>query len=1762
MKTPPQHLIAIAVGIAISTIITSQPARAALIPKADNASALNLGAAWTGGVAPGTADIAVWNNTVTVNTNDDVLGAALSWSGIQVANPAGPITIPADGNTLTLGSSGINLFTATESLTLSNKLAVAYPQYWQVGNGQTLDVEGALSISGDSAILFSFDANAASQVIIDPTIAGTVAANSSGTLLLNGTIGNGTGAGVAIGTVNDVDFAALNASGQVVPGSTISGLYTANPAGGTPTMGSLSGVYDFTNTNSVGGRDASTYYIDAMRFNTPQTNGASASTYTYNGVGSWEIYYKSGSVMDVNTILMTTNLGSSYVVITAGGSLRIADGPNELLVYQNNPKSSLVLQSPITQRAANAAVSKLGVGTMEYQAACSYSGPTLIYGGTLLVDGVGVAGTGPISIYSGGNFEGASGTAANTAPPTILNGGTNSVLLVGANGQFKNSTNLTFAAGNTWLQFIYSNGIAPSTTTAPLLVTNGTLTASNTVNVNMLYANFATGTYPLIKYTTLATNAASSVFPFVLTGIQPHVFGYLSNDVVHSTINLVVTNVDEPLTWAVGNGTWDIGLTANWLDTVATATTYGQILSSGDNVVFNDSASGPSPVTVTLNTAVAPGSVTVNNNAINYTISGTGSIAGPQSGAVTGLTKSGTGTLTLATTNTFAGGLNINGGVLNFSTLNNLGSGAVSFGGGTLQYNGNTDDISTHTVTFNTGGGTINTAGQTVNYANAIGNSGTGGLTKTGNGTLTLNGTNIYSGPTFVNQGTLALGAASAISSSSAIIVGSGATLDTATGGANLALSTAAGQVLGGVGTVKGEISAPAGTVITPATNGVVGTLTLANDLTVNGGTVAIDISSASSDLLTVTGNLTLTSGNLLLNVSGSLPFGVYKLISYGGSLLSGPGSSGNVTVLGFSQPGAIATLSDATAGEIDLVIGVGAQDSLTWSGTGSTWDLANTTDWLLGGITSWPYTNGDSVRFDDIGGATPTLTLQTALLPGSVVVSNNAETYDFQDGTGTGAGKISGPTSFVKDGTGTLINETANTYNGPTTIKHGVLQIGNGSIGDIGTGNITNNASLVFAQGDANTHTVATPISGTGTVTAQGSSPLVFTKNNTYTGGTTISAGTLQIGSGGSTGSLGTGPVTNNATLLVDLSGTQTISNNISGTGPVAFLGSATVTYGPTNTYANNTYISNGIVKLAGSNVFYADGSAGDWLILDGSPSFAGKLDLNGHNISVNALSGVLSTDNGLIENNGGSVTNTFGIIGSATTTFSGTIEDNTGSGGKVALFVGGGANQTLDVETTAGNAYSGGTIVSNATLRFTASTLILNPVLLGTGPITLLGGTLYAAGYGSDGGVVWTSFGANTINIPTNQTGTIFGPARGNVGGTFTGSGTLDYNTTYVRGNFTGNLSAFTGQIIIGETTTGGNLGIGSSTSLGHVFLTNSIGTSGAATGVFLYSTVGGTLSIGELADDGSSVIESTSSGGGGGVAANFAVGSLNTSTNYNGNIIDTVGIIKVGTGAWTLTSPTLTYSGLTTVSNGMLVLGASATLPNSTPITIVAPGILDVSASGTLTLAAQTLQGNGKLNGSIATGSGTTVAPGGTNAIGTLTITNDLNLQGTLVMELNRTNSPANSDQIAATTVEAGGTLVVTNIGPDLHTGDTFKLFSVPPTGAFAVTNLPVTTANGSITYVWTNNLSLNGTIQVVVGVPNVNTNPATAHFAAITVGNTLQFTWAPDHQGWQLYTNSVSLASTNWFPVSGSSSVTNESITINPANPKVFFQLRYP
>ena len=1777
MNIKPPQTGKIVAGLAASALaLWLQPAQAALINKADNTSALNAGASWAGGAAPGANDTAVWTSSVLVNTNDDPLGAALSWSGIQIANPGGPITIPADGNTLTLGIGGINMYTASQGLTLSNNVAVSAPQYWQVGNGQTLYAAGGLTRSAGGAVLFSFDNNANSAAYVQTNGATGTQITANGTLFLDGTVGDGTGAGIIIGTVNDVDFAGLTANNQIVPASTISGLYTANGSGTAPTLGSLSGVYDVNNTNSYGLRVAGTAYVDAMRFNTPQLINASPNTFTYNGVGSWDVLFKASNTLDLNTLLMTTNLGSSYVVFTPAGSsvMRIADGPNEFLVYQNNPAASLVWQLPISNRTAGGIVSKLGVGTMEYQAANTYTGGTLVKAGTLQVDDAGVAGPGPITVSSGANFAALTGTVASPAPPTILSGGTNSVVVVSANGRFVNSTNLTFYAGTTWLQFVYSNSVTPSTTLAPLLVTNGTLFASNTVNISLVCSNLTAGQFPLVKYTTLVTNVASSVFPFTVGAIQSRNFAYISNNTANSSIDLVVTTVDEPLHWTAASGAWDIGLTANWQDAVGNSETYQQN-PLGDNVFFNDLAAGGSPLVVTLNTNATPGLVAFNGGTLNYTVTGNGSIGGT---AV--LVKSGGATLVLGTTNTFTGGINLNGGILNFSTLGNLGAGAINFGGGTLQYNGNTDDISVRAVNLQAGVGTIDTAGQTITYANPIGNAGAGGLGKTGLGTLTLDGTNKYSGVTVVNQGTLALGASTYISNSAAIMVNSGAVLDAATSGVGLALNGTAAQILGGVGTVNGEISAPLGTTITPATNGVFGTLHLANDLTVSGGALAIDLAATNHDLLAVTGNLTLTSGTLQVNAIGSLTNGIYRIITYGGSLASGAGSSANLTLSGFAQGGAVATLTDTNPGEIDLIVSTGAHDGISWSGAnGNTWDLASTIDWVLTGTaTPWAFTNDDTVRFDDTATGGTTVELQATVLPTSVVVSNNVQSYDFEDGTSVGAGRIGGPASFVKDGPGTLLNDTASSYTGPTTIKNGVLQIGNGGIGDIGTGNITNNASLVFDQSDnnpntgqPNPHYVTAPISGTGTLTVEGGSPLVLSGNNTFSGGTLVSGSSVvYVGNGGGTGGIGTGAVTNNGSLVVNRTGTVTLTNNLTGGGPIAFVGSATVSLGGTNTDANNLYVSNGIVKLASATAVYSDGSAGDWLILDGSAgSAAGTLDLNGHNLAVNAISGINANVNGLIENNGGTGLNTLAIVGSATTTYSGQIRDNTGTGGQIALVVENGANQTLDVENNTGNTYSGGTIISNATLTLTANDNISAPDALGSGPVTLLNGSLYAVGALNDG-YTWASV-PNSITVPTNYSGALYGPGRGTVAANLSGGGSFTYYTAYVRDIISGNWSGFTGQITLASSTlggAGGQLGIDSTNGFGHVFClnTNSEG------GVNFYNQVAGTptIPIGELADDGSTTISGTETGNNdSALAALFAVGGLNTSTNFGGTIEDNVGIIKVGTGSWTLTSANLTYSNSTTINNGVLVLGAAATLPNTTPINIVAPGILDVSAAGTLTLGAgeysQSLEGNGTLNGSLLLNAGNTVAPGGTNDIATLTITNDVNLQGTVVMELNRTNATGINDKIVSTTVEASGTLIVTNIGPDLHTGDTFQLFSAPVTGSFAVTNLPVASSTG-VTYVWTNTLAINGRIAVLAGLPNVNTTPT--NLIASVSGNVLSLSWPADHTGWRLLVqtnhlaNGLSANTNDWTTVAGSSSVDATNITINPALPAEFYRLVYP
>jgi autotransporter-associated beta strand protein len=242
-----------------------------------------------------------------------------------------------------------------------------------------------------------------------------------------------------------------------------------------------------------------------------------------------------------------------------------------------------------------------------------------------------------------------------------------------------------------------------------------------------------------------------------------------------------------------------------------------------------------------------------------------GPILNSTNGAPIHLVKSGTGTLTLTGANTFTNGFDFNGGSVTFSTLANLGTGALNFGGGTLQFApGNTADISVRTVTFNAAGGVLDTGTNTVTFAKGVGNGGSGRLTKLGDGTLVLAGTNSYTGGTTVSNGTVLVNGA----------LGAGAV-------------TVAGGALGGNGYIAGPVTVLANATFAPGASAI-GTLTISNSLLLQ-GTTAIEINHAggTNDLIRDLGSVTYGGTLSITNLAGTLTtndtFKIFDATTYSG---------------------------------------------------------------------------------------------------------------------------------------------------------------------------------------------------------------------------------------------------------------------------------------------------------------------------------------------------------------------------------------------------------------------------------------------------------------------------------------------------------------------------------------------------------------------------------------------------------------------------------------------------------------------------------------------------------------------------------------------------------------------------------------------------------------------------------------------------------------------------------------------------------------
>jgi autotransporter-associated beta strand protein len=1138
-------------------------------------------------------------------------------------------------------------------------------------------------------------------------------------------------------------------------------------------------------------------------------------------------------------------------------------------------------------------------------------------------------------------------------------------------------------------------------------------------------------------------------------------------------------------------------------------------------------SSGGSILTLDIGAPSAP-SIAVSQNTATLGLS----LVSPN-----GLTKTGAGTLVLGGANTIVGPLNLNGGAINFPSLANLplaaGISAINFGGGALQWApGNTLDISSLGVPISFAGNAgFDTSANNVTLATGFGDGGAGGLTKLGAGTLTLNGTVSYTGATTVSNGVLALGSSGSISSSTNISVRSGATLDVSALAGGLTLS----QNLSGAGTVLGNVTDAAGVTIAPGTAGA-GTLTANGNLSLNGGGALnyelSDVTTAGSgvnDLIVVTGNLNiagLTTFNVSL-INGAPGSGTYTLFTYN----TFSGSLANLTApIGFT------VVNNATAKTIELVA-AHVPASLTWKGDNSVnaWDTDTTANWLQSGTNQYFFT-GDSVTFDDTGFNSPAINISGSVSPASVTV-NASQNYDF---AGTGA-MITG--QLTKTGTGTLILENNNTYTGPTVIGGGTLQVGGdvngGATGALGTGPVTNNSALVFYL--ATDSSVTTNIYGTGSITNIGSAGtvtlsgsisgstmnmagfgvMVLSGSNSYTGQTIISSGSLQANNSFALGSGTAGTVVSNGAQLyinanINISGE---SLSLAGTGPA--------TDGALRKGGGGVTALSGVITLTGDTQFQVDGG-GSTLNLTNAAG------INAPGINV-TLSGGAGTITGPLNLGSGSLTKadagTWTIA--PTNTYTGLTVINGGmlqiaaaaALGPVSTFTpayvnlnGGSLGVTTNV--TFNDGFGGFTIGTSGGFDVPAGmTLVISNQIDGAGTINKTGGgTLVLSGSNTFSG---------TLNVDS-------GAAVGDAG--------------FVRVASSNAIANVVSPIAI-RNNSGGTSTLELDGSSGSIVVTQDITLRGRSPAIPAIINVAGTNTLaGNLTggDGGSQYRIQSDSGlltlGSSGTSLTFTTTDLQTLTFQGNGSFSVAGVISDGSAATSVKKD----------GNGSMTLGAVNTYSGST---IVTGGALDVNGtigSGTVTISGGILGGTGIINGQVNVGSGGTFSPGA--PLGTLTINSNLTLAGNTFVEVNKTTGAR--DQVAGLTgLTYGGTLTVSNVSGTLAPSDSFQIF-------------PATTFTGNFTGIspalggglsWSFNPT-NGVLSVVSGIPSTPTN-----ITFSVSGNTLSLNWPASYIGWilQTQTNSLNVGiSTNWTDVPGSASMTSTYITNNPANPTVFYRLRYP
>lgn len=791
------------------------------------------------------------------------------------------------------------------------------------------------------------------------------------------------------------------------------------------------------------------------------------------------------------------------------------------------------------------------------------------------------------------------------------------------------------------------------------------------------------------------------------------------------------------------------------------------------------------------------------------------------------------------------------------------------------------------------------------------------GITKLGPGLMQLNAASTYTGPTNVNAGTLSIGLNGSLTSTltgSPVVVNNTGSFRVETAGKTLASITA------NHGSTLAMVAAPG------ATTNVTGALTLTNGATISVAPILGATSVAGTYDLITAGSITGTGTPTLAMVG-----------AYGPSR-----ATGSVAVNGNKLQ--------------FTLIGTGA--NLVWNNASAagnavgTWDTDITANFNNGGSND-VFKAFDSVTFNDsvAAGQAKTINVAGTVAPALVTVNNSTGNNYTLTATSAGIGHLAGSPSISKSGTGTLTLGANLTYGGTLgelTAGGGTFDLGaktlptQAKLTVSGNGSLSNGTLPVSGSFDFQQGTVSATLTGAGIVTKTTANTVILSANNSITGAATISAGTLQIGTAGTTGTLGGAAVTvvSGATLAFNRNDSGlTITNAFSGSGFIAFNGtndgvtngqSSYVIDGNNSGFTGTMTATNARARFnttneAGTGTLVA-GTNGGFLIEGGTHACFFRITGNGWG----EASGLL----GAIRLQGGTITGPITLTGNSRISShggSGTIAGNIGeSGGPRNLEFGGTSSPTV-LTLSGTNNYTGTTTLTNATINLSGS--------LGNTAVTVAN-TSTLSGKGSIGGSLNFSGAATNLGVNLGQPGTMTVTGNTTFGGVATVALTpapgltpgvaitlMNYGSATGSGaNFAlANIAQYRQAVFsVGATSLTLDVGAKALTWTGTGGLTWDIGTTTNWTDTTPAASTyyqGDTVAFTDSAGAGNAAVTVTSALTPASVTVNNS-GSVPYTFSGAGSIGGAASLTKNGNGTLTVLM-NMPYTGGTTVNSGMIVV-----------------------------------------------------------------------------------------------------------------------------------------------------------------------------------------------------------------------------------------------